>query len=75
MMDLGRMITLPSSFVGSDRYMAGRVMLRAEGADLFKTLTCNPKWHEITDELLAGRLPADRYTTWCRESFTSNKSA
>lgn len=65
--NLGRMVILPSTFVGSDRYMAERTQdalcyaRKYGGADLFITFTCNPKWPEIMDELLAGQLPTDRH--------------
>ncbi|KAI8430405.1 LOW QUALITY PROTEIN: hypothetical protein MSG28_000688 [Choristoneura fumiferana] len=62
--NLGRMSILPSS---SDRYMAERTQdalcyaRKYGGADLFITFTCNPKWPEITNELLAVQLRTDRH--------------
>ncbi|XP_058742520.1 uncharacterized protein LOC131615017 [Vicia villosa] len=53
----GRRIVLPSSFVGSKRYMDqlyfdGMAISSAIGfPDLFLTFTCNPKWPEITRHL------------------------
>ncbi|XP_058763555.1 uncharacterized protein LOC131637003 [Vicia villosa] len=63
----GRRIVLPSSFVGSKRYMDqlyfdGMAISSAIGfPDLFLTFTCNPKWPEITRHLSMRNLnPADR---------------
>ncbi|XP_058758996.1 uncharacterized protein LOC131632231, partial [Vicia villosa] len=63
----GRRVVLPSSFVGSKRYMDqlyfdGMAISSAIGfPDLFITFTCNPKWPEITRHLSKRNLnPADR---------------
>ena len=57
---VGTRKVLPSSFTGSDRNMSGRyydamAVVRARSKpDLFITVTCNPKWNEITECLNAG---------------------
>ena len=62
----GKKIILPSSHVGSPRWMNARfqdamAIVRAYGKpDLFITFTCNPNWQEILDELLPGQKPFDR---------------
>jgi hypothetical protein len=54
----GRRIILPSSFLGSERYMTqlfqdAMAISRAFGKpDIFYTMTANPKWPEIQDQLL-----------------------
>ena len=58
---LGHLITLPSTFTGGPRYMH----LRTQDAfsyvqkfgrpDLFITITTNPKWPEILQELSVGQ--------------------
>jgi hypothetical protein len=61
MMDKGTRLLLALSFTGSNRYMREQyqdamAMVRAYGKpDLFVTVTCNPKWQEITRELLPGQ--------------------
>ena len=55
---LGRRIVLPSSFLGSDRFMQQlfqdlMAIIRYFGKPtLFITCTANPSWKEIQDELL-----------------------
>jgi hypothetical protein len=55
--NVGKRIILPSSFTGGSRYMNqlyqdAMSVVRALGKpDLFITMTCNPKWVEITNEL------------------------
>jgi hypothetical protein len=57
---------LPSSVTGSPRYMNEkfkdtiRLCEKYGGPHLFITPTCNPKWDEITRELLPGQSPYDR---------------
>ena len=64
--EIGRKVILPSSYVGSPRYMTqayddAMAMLRAHGKpDLFITMTCNPKWPDIVDNLLPGQKAVDR---------------
>ena len=61
----GRVI-LPSSFKGGPRDMAGRyqdamaVVRKMGKPSLFVTMTCNPKWCEITAELGPNEQPQDR---------------
>ncbi len=64
--DLGTMTVLPSSYTGGARYMQqlfqdGMAIARYfKTVDLFLTMTANPKWPEITRELLPGQNAADR---------------
>ena len=64
--NLGTPYILPSSFVASPRYMQqcyqdAMAVVRHHGKpDLFVTITCNPKWPEIQDQLKPGEAPADR---------------
>lgn len=54
---IGRRIVLPSSFIGGPRDMRKRyldamsLVQRYGKPDLFLTMTCNPKWAEIKNEL------------------------
>uniref|UniRef100_A0A182PFC9 ATP-dependent DNA helicase n=1 Tax=Anopheles epiroticus TaxID=199890 RepID=A0A182PFC9_9DIPT len=63
---IGRRVILSPSFVGSDRYMTAQyqdsmAIVRAFGKpDLFITITCNPKWPEIIENLLPGQHTHDR---------------
>ena len=63
----GRLIVLPASFTGGPRYMKARyqdamAIVRKHGKpDMFVTMTCNPKWEEITRELLPGQRAQDRF--------------
>ena len=65
--DIGQLIILPSTFVGSPRYMHERYQdamtyVKNFGKpDLFITMTCNPNWPEITRELLPNQTPQDRH--------------
>ncbi|XP_044596977.1 uncharacterized protein LOC123273602 [Cotesia glomerata] len=64
--NIGKIIILPSSFTGSPRnmvqhYQDAMSMVRKFGKpDLFITMTCNPKWREITENLLPGQNASDR---------------
>ncbi|GBP42624.1 ATP-dependent DNA helicase pif1 [Eumeta japonica] len=55
--NVGRLVILPSSFIGGPRYMHERTQdafcyVRKYGRpDLFITFTTNPKWNEISQEL------------------------
>jgi len=57
----GKAIILPSSFQGSPRnmqqnYQDAMAIVRKYGKpDLFITVTCNPKWNEIQDNLKSGQ--------------------
>ena len=64
--NLGQRVILPSSHTGSPRDMHNRYQdsmaiarLRRK-IDLFLTVTANPNWREILDELLEGQQPWDR---------------
>ena len=63
---LGRKIVLPSNFVGSPRwynaqFQDGMAICREyHKPDFFITMTCNPKWKEITDELRPGEKVENR---------------
>ncbi len=63
---IGKKIILSSSFTGSVRYMQqlyqdSMAIVRDFGKpDLFITVTCNPKWPEITNELLPNQQASDR---------------
>ena len=60
----GKRIILPSSFVGSQRYMEqlyfdGMAICAHVGfPDLFLTLTCNPAWPEIQRQVAKSNLTA-----------------
>ena len=64
--DTGKLVILPSNFHGGPRYMQERIQdamtnVRTHGnPNLFITATCNPKWPEITAELLPGQSYTDR---------------
>uniref|UniRef100_A0A0G4HEZ5 ATP-dependent DNA helicase n=1 Tax=Chromera velia CCMP2878 TaxID=1169474 RepID=A0A0G4HEZ5_9ALVE len=64
--EVGRRIVLGPHFTGGPRYMTSlyqdaMAMVRAEGKPtLFITMTCNPKWPEITDALFEHQQPVDR---------------
>jgi len=64
--NIGRRIILPSSFTGGPRQMyqlyqdAMSIVSHFGKPDLFITFTCNPKWPEITRELLPNQNAADR---------------
>lgn len=63
---VGRAVYLPSSFVGGARYMFqllqdSLAVARFYGKiDYFLTMTANPQWKEITNELLPGQSASDR---------------
>lgn len=63
---VGKMIILPSSFVGSPRYMQqlyqdAMAEVRNSGVPhLFITQTCNPNWKEMRENLFEGQQPNDR---------------
>lgn len=64
-MKVGKIVILPSTFIGSPRNMAqnyqdAMAIVRKYGKpDLFVTMTCNPNWREIRENL-DGRQPCDR---------------
>ena len=57
---------MASSFLGSPRYYHGKfqdslaIVRYYHKPDLFITMTCNPKWPEITDNLNPGQSAQDR---------------
>ena len=63
---LGRHVILPATHIGSPRDMHSRfqdamaIVRRYENPHLFITVTCNPMWKEIQDELLPGQKAEDR---------------
>ncbi len=63
--NLGRLIVLPSSFIGGHRHMAqlyqdSMAIVRQYGKlDLFITMTYNPKWEEIINALKPGEIAND----------------
>jgi hypothetical protein len=65
-MDTGCRIVLPTSFIGGPRDMKARfqdamALVQSIGKpNLFITVTCNPDWPEIKDNLLPGQSAQDR---------------
>jgi len=65
--NIDRLTILPGTYVGSPRHMHeyaqdAMTYVRNYGrADLFNTFTCNPKWPEITNQLLTGQTSSDRH--------------
>ncbi|XP_011859152.1 PREDICTED: uncharacterized protein LOC105556668 [Vollenhovia emeryi] len=63
---IGKMVVLPSTFIGSPRNMlqnyqdAMAIVSKFGKPDLFITMTCNPKWREIEENLLHGQQASDR---------------
>ncbi|XP_020243618.1 uncharacterized protein LOC109821874 [Asparagus officinalis] len=63
---VGKRIVLPSSFIGGPRDMRRRyldamsLVQRFGKPDIFITMTCNPEWEEITEELHPGQTHNDR---------------
>lgn len=63
--ETGKMLILPSSFVGGPRYMlnlfqdAMAIVRNFGKPDLFITITCNPNWPEILAQLKEGQTPQD----------------
>ena len=64
--NIGKQVILASSYTGGPRYyhkkqMDAMAYVRKHGrASLFVTLTCNPKWTEIQDQLEPGQTETDR---------------
>jgi Helitron helicase-like domain at N-terminus len=64
--DVGRPVILSSSFRGGPRHMSqlyqdAMALVRAHGKpDLFITMTCNPAWPEIANELKPNEVANDR---------------
>jgi hypothetical protein len=63
--NLGKLIVLPSSFIGGHQHMAqlyqdSMAIIRQYGKpDLFITMTCNPRWEEIVSVLKPGEIAND----------------
>ncbi|XP_025265716.1 uncharacterized protein LOC112638349 [Camponotus floridanus] len=63
---IGKMVILPSTFIGSPRNMlqnyqdAMAIVSKFGKPDLFITMTCIPKWREIEENLLPGQQACDR---------------
>ncbi|KAK9071610.1 hypothetical protein SSX86_008039 [Deinandra increscens subsp. villosa] len=63
---IGRRIVLPASFIGGPRDMRRRFLdamtiVQDDGKpDLFLTMTCNPNWPEISNNLKVCQAPQDR---------------
>ncbi|KAI7756269.1 hypothetical protein M8C21_015503 [Ambrosia artemisiifolia] len=63
---VGQRVVLPASFIGGPRDMRRRfldamALVQDDGKpDLFLTLTCNPQWPEICDNLKPGQTAQDR---------------
>ncbi|XP_020266738.1 uncharacterized protein LOC109842248 [Asparagus officinalis] len=63
---VGHRVVLPPSFIGGPRdmrrrYMDAMALVQRYGKpDLFITITCNPDWDEIRNELLNGQTAQDR---------------
>ncbi|GFW77798.1 helitron_like_N domain-containing protein [Trichonephila clavipes] len=70
--NIGKMIILPSSYIGSPRHMQeyaqdAMAYVRHYGRpDLFITFTCNPAWDEIQQLLLPGQSYVDRHDITAR---------
>lgn len=64
--NLGRRVIIPPKFTGGPRYMYQRfsdamVIVRETGApNLFITMTCNPSWPKIKENLKSGQKAPDR---------------
>ncbi|XP_044735689.1 uncharacterized protein LOC123297922 [Chrysoperla carnea] len=65
--DIGTMVILPSSYIGSPRHMHeytqdAMTYVRKYGRpDLFITFTCNSSWPEIKEQLKYGQTSIDRH--------------
>jgi len=65
-LEVGKRVVLPRSFLGGDRDMMQRflnamaIVQRFGKPDYFITMTCNPYWEEITQNLEPGQQPQDR---------------
>lgn len=70
--DIGKMLILPSTFIGSARHMHeyaqdAMTYVRKHGRpDLFITFTCNSSWAEITNELCYCQSANDRHDVIAR---------
>jgi len=63
---IGKMVILLFTFIGSPRNMLQNyqdsmaIISKFGKPDLFITMTCNPKWREIEENLLQGQQASDR---------------
>ena len=63
---IGQRIILPATYIGGPRNMSAKyqdamaIVRRFGKPDLFITMTCNPKWTEIVEELLPHQKSEDR---------------
>ncbi|XP_058805595.1 uncharacterized protein LOC131672409 [Phymastichus coffea] len=64
--EVGKTVILPSTFLGSPRHMqqsyqdAMSLVGKTGKPDIFLTITCNPRWKEIQENLLPGQQASDR---------------
>ena len=64
--DIGKLVVLPSTHIGSERYMRQKMhdIIAISNSighpDVFLTMTCNPRWPEIQESLLPGQRAQDR---------------
>lgn len=71
--ELGQPIILPGTVIGGDRdmrrsYLDSMCLVQRFGnPNLFITMTCNPEWIEIQQELQHGQLLQDRPDLIARE--------
>ncbi|GBP00124.1 hypothetical protein EVAR_103612_1 [Eumeta japonica] len=77
--DIGTMVILPSSYIGSPRHMHeytqdAMTYVRKYGRpDLFITFTCNSSWPEIKEQLKYGQTSMDRHDIIARVFDKTNK--
>ena len=77
---VGKIVILPSTFIGSPRnmiqkYQDSMAITRVFGKpDLFITMTCNSNWQEIKENLLPGQQASDRPDI-CARVFDIKKDA
>ena len=63
---VGKIVILPSTFIGSPRNMmqlyqdSMAIVGKFGKPDLFITITCNPQWREIRENVLQNQNAADR---------------
>jgi hypothetical protein len=75
----GSHIIVPSTYVGSDRYMGQlfqdsmAICCAFQKPDLFLTITANPNWPEIQDALLEEELPDPTSNTCRRKQIASDR--
>ena len=62
--NVGRIVILPYTFHGSDRNMnqnyqdAMSIIVKYEKSDIFLTMSANPRWPEVTENLLPHQQPS-----------------